>query len=66
MKSWLDDVFDWDGDGKLDLFESAAKFSYLSDMMEEDEQNSEEQEKDPWDEEDFWDDGESEDAEDDF
>ena len=55
-KSWFDDLFDWNGDGKLDLFESAAKYSVLSDLLEDDEKRNPNMEpnmepdleQDPW------------------
>lgn len=33
----FDDMFDFNGDGKLDTFEEAAEFSFIMNMMEEEE-----------------------------
>lgn len=41
MKGLLDNMFDFDRDGKLGFFERAAKRQFINDMMENDKKKSE-------------------------
>ena len=37
MKGIFGNMFDFNGDGDLDLFEQAAEFSFLNELMDEEE-----------------------------
>ncbi len=41
MKGLLDNIFDFDHDGKLGFFERAAKRQFINNMMEDDKKKSE-------------------------
>ncbi len=49
MKGFFGDLFDFNGDGKLDAMERAADFGMFAEMMEEDEQEDADDEE--WDDE---------------
>ena len=44
MKGLLDNMFDFDHDGKLGFFERAAKRQFINNMMEDDKKKSESEE----------------------
>ncbi|MBQ3005868.1 MAG: hypothetical protein IJD88_08030 [Clostridia bacterium] len=42
MKGIFGDLFDFNGDGKLDVFEKAAEFAAFMNLIEEDEDDNDE------------------------
>ena len=41
-KGFFGDIFNFDGDGKLDMFEQSADFCAFMDMIDEDKESDEE------------------------
>lgn len=44
MNGIFDDIFDFDGDGRLDIIEQAAELAFIADIIEDEETDDEDDE----------------------
>ena len=44
MNGIFGDIFDFDGDGRLDIIEQAAEFAFIADIIEDEETDDEDDE----------------------